>query len=67
MSRIGRLIKRFNRWLAPAAVAGGVEQTGSMAGGMGSSVNPLGVKTVLGEIEQETAGEEDESRSRPEQ
>jgi hypothetical protein len=60
MARIRRLIERFNRWLAPAAVAGGTEQTGSMAGGMSSSVNPVGVKTVLGEIEQETAGEEEE-------
>lgn len=49
MSRIGKLIERFNRWLAPSAVGGAIEQG---QGQPGSNVNAVGVQAVLTEIEE---------------
>jgi hypothetical protein len=49
MSRIGKLLARFNRWLGPAAVGTAIEQG---QGQPGTNVNAVGVKAVLTEIEE---------------
>jgi hypothetical protein len=41
------LVARFNRWFAPAAVAASTERSGGSAQGP----DAVGVKAVLGEIE----------------
>lgn len=58
MSRLGKLIERFNRWLAPTAVGASVEQT---TGQSGSSVNAVGVKAIMTEIEEPEEHREDEA------
>jgi len=49
VSRIGKLIGRFNRWLAPAAVGSAVEQG---QGQPGTTVNAVGVKAIVTELEE---------------
>ena len=58
MSRIGRLIARFNRWLAPAAVGSAVEQG---QGQPGTTVNAVGVKAIVTELEEPEEPDEGES------
>jgi hypothetical protein len=48
------LLTRFNRWFAPAAVAASTERTGGSAQGP----DAVGVKTVVGEIEDAAQHEE---------
>jgi hypothetical protein len=57
VSRLGKLIGRFNRWLAPTAVGTSVEQT---TGQSASSVNAVGVKAILTEIEEPDRPPDDE-------
>ena len=52
-SRISRAIGRVNRWYAPAAAASSVVPGSAVSGGPPGSVNPMGVKVVLGEIERD--------------
>ncbi len=47
--RLGKLLERFNRWLAPAAVGSAVEQG---QGQPAANVNAVGVKAVQSEIEE---------------
>jgi len=56
--QIGRAIGRFNRWYAPTAAASSVMPGSGVTGGQAGSVNPMGVKVVLGEIEKDV-GEAD--------
>lgn len=61
MSGFGKLIERFNRWLAPAAVASAVEQG---QGQPGTNVNAVGVKAIVTELEEpEKPDEGDSSRA----
>jgi hypothetical protein len=59
VSRLGKLIERLNRWLAPAAVGASVEQT---TGQSASSVNAVGVKAIITEIEEPEQPADDEPR-----
>lgn len=52
---LNRAIARVNRWLGGAAVASSVEAGGQ---GGGPTVSAVGVQAVLGEIESDTAGEQ---------
>ena len=51
--RISRAIGRFNRWYSPTAAASSVVPGSAVSGGQAGSVNPMGVKVVLGEIEKD--------------
>jgi hypothetical protein len=60
--RLSRLLARFNRWFEGAAVAASASPPDQSR-----SVDAMGVKTVLGEVEKETAretGAEDEDTPR---
>ena len=49
--RINRAVQRFNRSMEKTALASSVEPGGGVTGGPAAAVNPMGVKVVLGEIE----------------
>jgi hypothetical protein len=50
----GNLIKRINRWLAPAAAGGAVDPASSAP----ARPAALGVQVMLGEIEEAEQGEQ---------
>ncbi|MBA3412361.1 MAG: hypothetical protein H0T09_01595 [Actinobacteria bacterium] len=58
LRRLERRVARFNKWLAPAAVASNVPNSELSKG-----VDPLDVTVVLGEIEQGAASRHDEQES----
>jgi hypothetical protein len=61
--RIGRAIERFNRGFEKTALAASVDSgTGPGIGGSPSQTNAVGVKAVVGEIEQQAPGSERQSK-----
>jgi hypothetical protein len=48
---LGRALARFNRWFAGAAAADAVVHA---EGSEGTSIDAMGVKAIMGEIERET-------------
>ncbi|HZT92271.1 MAG TPA: hypothetical protein VFA05_09545 [Gaiellaceae bacterium] len=56
------ILKRINRWLAPAAVAQATSNTSSGAPAEGATSSTVGVKASLGEVEAETAAETPDER-----